>query len=69
MFYENRNNARKMFRVLICVMYIIIRNYVCIDYLGSEKLKLSDLRIDVTGRYKHLDKNMTTYWNLEFQIC
>ena len=32
-----RKNAKKIFRVLSCVIYTIIRNYVCIDYLGSEK--------------------------------
>ena len=31
-------------------------NYVCISYLGSEKSKLSYLRLGVSGRYKHLDK-------------
>ena len=46
-----------MFRVLSCVIYTIIRKYVCIDYLGSEKSKLSDLRLGVSGRYKHLDKD------------
>ena len=45
-----------MFRVLSCVIYIIIRNYVCIDYLGYEKSKLSDLRLGVAGSYKHLGK-------------
>ena len=44
-----------MFRVLSCVIYKVIRNYVCIDYLGSE-IFLSDLRVGVAGRYKHLDK-------------
>ena len=38
MFFENRKiYAKKMFRVLSCVIYTIIKNYVCIDYLGSEK--------------------------------
>ena len=46
-----------MFRVLSCVIYTIISKYVYIDYLGYEKSKLSDLRLGVTGRYKHLDKN------------
>ena len=45
-----------MFRVLSCVIYTIISNYVCIGYLGSEISKLSDLCLGVTGRYKHLDK-------------
>ena len=39
-FYENRKtNPRKMFKVLSCVIYTIIDKYVCIDYLGTEKLK------------------------------
>ena len=46
-----------MFRVLSCVINTIIRKYVRIDYLGSEKAKLSDVRLGVSGRYKHLDKN------------
>ena len=45
-----------MFRVLSCVIYTIIRKYVCIDYLVYEKSKLSYLRLGVTGRYKHIDK-------------
>ena len=45
-----------MFRVLSCVIYTIIRNYVCIDYLGSEESKLSYLRLGVAGSYKHLGK-------------
>ena len=57
-----------MFRVLSCVKYTIIRNYVCIDYLGYEK-KIIDLRLGVAGSYKHLGKNTTTYWDSEFQIC
>ena len=58
MFYENgEKNTRKMFRVSSCVIYTIIIKYVCIDYLGSEKSKLSDLCLGVSGRYKHLDKN------------
>ena len=56
MFYENRGkHSRKMFRVLSCVIYTIISKYVCIDYLGSEKAKLSYLCLGVTGRYKHFD--------------
>ena len=58
-----------MFIVFSCVIYTIISNYVCIDYLGSEKTKLGDLRLGVAGSYKHLDKNMTTYWDSEFYIC
>ena len=57
MFYENRGKyTKKFFRVLSCVIYTIISKYFCIDYVGSEKSKLSDLRLGVAGRYKHPDK-------------
>ena len=46
-----------MFKVLSCVIYTIISKYFCIDYLGYEKAKLSDLCIGVSGRYKHIDNN------------
>ena len=36
MFYETRNNPKKYFKVLRCVIYTIISNYVCIDYLACE---------------------------------
>ena len=42
-----------MFRVLSCVIYTIIDKYVCIDYLGTEKNKISDLKIACTGSIKH----------------
>ena len=58
MVFDNRNKyAKKMSRVLSCVIYTIISKYVCIDYLGYDKSKLSYLRLGVTGRYKNLDKN------------
>ena len=44
-----------MFKVLSCVIYTIIKNYVCIDYLGSE-IFLSDLRLGQGGSYKHFNK-------------
>ena len=69
-FYDNRKKyAKKILRVLICVIYTIIRNYVCISYLGSEGGGLIYLRLGVAGSYKHIDKNMTTYWDSKFQIC
>ena len=55
MFYENGKKTREMFRVLSCVIYTIIIKYVCIYYLGSEKSKLSYLRIGVSGRYTTFD--------------
>ena len=36
LFYEARQNPKKYFRVLSCVIYTIISNYVCIDYLSCE---------------------------------
>ena len=36
-FYETRTtNPEKMFRVFSCVLYSVIENYVCIDYLGCQ---------------------------------
>ena len=45
-----------MFRVLRCVIYTIISDYVCIDYLGSEK-KNTDLYLGPGGSYKHFSKS------------
>ena len=42
-----------MFKVLSCVIYTIIDKYVCIDYLSTEKKKISDLKIACTGPRKH----------------
>ena len=40
MFYETRQKkSKKNSKVLSCVMYTIISNYFCIDYLGSERKK------------------------------
>ena len=53
-FYESGEiNPRKMFRVLSCVVYTIINTCVCIDYLDTEKKKISDLKINFTGSSKH----------------
>ena len=35
MFYETINNPHKVFKLLSCVIYTIIRNYLCIGYLDS----------------------------------
>ena len=45
-----------MFRVLSCVIYTIITNYVCIDYLGYGRNKLNDLCLGPGGSYKHFNK-------------
>ena len=37
MFYDTRHkNSMKFYRVLSCVVYTIIDNYVCIDYLACQ---------------------------------
>ena len=36
MFCETRKNLEKVFKVLSCVIYKIISNYVSIDYLARE---------------------------------
>ena len=53
-FYELGNiNPKKMFKVLSCVVYTIIDRYVFIDYLGTEKNKISELRLGCTLKIKH----------------
>ena len=50
-------NPKESFKVLSCVIYTIISNYVCIDYLGSESKKLSELGLGSVGRFKHVNKS------------
>ena len=41
MFYEIRaDNPKKAYRLLNCVIYTIIKNYVCIDYLACKKTQV-----------------------------
>ena len=47
--------------MLNCVKYTIIDKYVCIDYLGSYRLKLGDLKMSCNGSSKH---NGMDYKNL-----
>ena len=66
MFYETgEENHRKYFKVLSCVIYTVIKNYVCIDYLA--------FKLDSLSKYLLIldtEKNVSTeYWVLEFQIC
>ena len=39
-----------------CIIYTLIRNYVCIHYLGYKKEKLSELLLVYGGGYKHVNK-------------
>ena len=34
-YYTRQKSPKKMLKVLSCVIYTIISNYVCIDYLSS----------------------------------
>ena len=69
MFYDTRaDNPKKSFRVLSCVIYTIIKNYVCIDYLACQTKKLVEITVGSKGGSKHGDKVFTEYWVLELQI-
>ena len=43
--------------MLSFVIYTIISKYDCIDYLGYEKSKLSDLNLGGTAKNNHNDKD------------
>ena len=62
MFYETRKKPKKVFKVLSCVIYTNIKNYICIEYLGYEKMFLSYLRIGSGWSFKHVIQVITTYW-------
>ena len=68
-FYETRENPGKVFKVLSCVIYTIISNYLCIYYLASESKKLIELPVGSGGVTNVKKKVMKKYWELEFQIC
>ena len=64
MFYDTISyNTKKAFRVLSCVIYTIIKNYACIDYLAYQLKKG-----EITVGSKQREKVLTEYWVLEFQI-
>ena len=43
--------------MLICVICIIIDRCVCIDYLGTETKKISELKLGFTLKTKHENKD------------
>ena len=52
-FYETRTtNPMKVCRVLSCVVYYVVYNYVCIEYLGCQYKKLSVLCSDKISEYR-----------------
>ena len=56
MFYETiSKKPKKSFRVLRCVIYTIIDNYVYIDYLACQSKKLSEISVD--SKYVEKDFN------------
>ena len=55
--WDQTKKPKKNFKVLSCVIYTIIRNYVYIDYLGSESKKLSELGLGSGGSFKHVNKS------------
>ena len=57
MFYDTRKDPKKVFKVLSCVIYTMISNYVCIDYLVFEYIFLSELLVSSGGGYKHEEKS------------
>ena len=65
MFHETRGgNPKKYFKVLSCVIYTIIENYVCIDYLACQsKIKSSFCGYYFCGEifYQNIG-----YWNSIF---
>ena len=57
-FYElGTFNPRKIFKVLSCVIYTIIDRYVCIDYLGTETKKISELHLGCSLKTRHENKD------------
>ena len=52
--YEHGSfKTRKVFKVLSCVIYTIIDKCVCIEYLCTEKKRLSELKLGLTLKTKH----------------
>ena len=57
-FYETRaDNPNKDYRVLSCVIYTTIKNYVCIDDLACQSKKLGEIPVGSIEGYKHGDKS------------
>ena len=56
----DKEKSKKDFKVLSCVIYTIINNYVCIDILACESKKLSELNFGCRGILKHTNKNYDT---------
>ena len=58
MFYETRgDNPKKYCKVFSYVVYTMINNYVCIDYLDFQLKKISEIPVSYVGGSKHEDKS------------
>ena len=58
MFYDTRvDHPKKAYRLFICVVYTIIKNYVCIYYLAGQLEQLSEIPVGYVGVSKHRDKS------------
>ena len=56
--YETRaENPKIAYGVLRCVIYTIIKNYVCIEYIDCQANKLSKVPVGYRGVYKHRYKS------------
>ena len=44
--------------MLVCVIYTIIKNYVCIDYLAFQYKQISEIYVGSAGGSKHGDKSL-----------
>ena len=67
MFYETRaENPNKYFRVLSCVIYTIIKNYVCIYYLACLSKILSETNMGSKEGSKYGDKSFNIILGIGF---
>ena len=64
MFYVTIKNTKKSFKVLSCVIYTIINNHVCIDYLACEQKELSEPPVGSEGGLNMETEFLTKYWEL-----
>ena len=56
MIYENNGEIPKhLYRVLSCVVYTLIYNYVCIDYMPCQSKTLSDILYNTTFKDTSFD--------------
>ena len=57
MSYETRADSPKQyFRVLVFVIYTMIKNYICSDYLACQSKKLGEMTVGSRGGSKYGDK-------------